>query len=94
MSAVHTAWLAGHSFTLPDQKITIVDPTHVYEPMRGTSASLAVFTDSSLETCIGWIDTRTLGFDTAKDWIAAQPEERQKEWAREFDEWKRWHGAE
>lgn len=88
---MHTAWLAGRSFSMPDRKIEAPDPTHTYEPVRGTSAWLAVFADPDMATCLGWIDTRALGFESAKDWMQAQSAERREAWAREFAEWKRWH---
>jgi len=54
---------------VPDRKIT--KPSHVfnYVPVRGYSAHLLVF--DIHDRCIGWIDTRTLGYENAKEWIKA-----------------------
>ncbi len=64
------AHLADRSVMLPELKITTVDPTHRYEPMRGFAAHLAVFSADGAP--IGYIDTRTLGYETARAWMTAQ----------------------
>ena len=63
-----TVYLEHGKVLMPSKKITVVDPDHRYEAARGYSASLVVFDKSG--KCIGWIDTRTLGFETAKEWMA------------------------
>jgi len=71
MPAATIAHLADRSIMLPETKVTHADPSHVYEPMRGFGAHLAVFDADGRP--IGYIDTRTLGYETARDWLAANP---------------------
>lgn len=52
---------------VPDVKIEKDDPTYVYRPCRGYSASLAV--EDIDGKIIGWIDTTTLGYFSAKHWM-------------------------
>lgn len=57
----------GSRIFVPDVKIVEDRDEYAYEPLRGYSASLAVVDDGR---CIGWIDTRTLGYEDAKSWMA------------------------
>jgi hypothetical protein len=65
---------------MPDVQIHTVDPTHVYVPLRGWSSLLLVLSNRRLpgeqgslynaeDNVAGWIDTRTLGYETAGLWI-------------------------
>jgi len=54
---------------VPDRKITKPSPVFIYVPVRGYSSHLIVF--DIHDRCIGWIDTRTLGYENAKEWIKA-----------------------
>lgn len=57
------------SYMMPDIEIKEDKPEYVYMLMRGHSASLLVL-DIDDEP-IGWIDTRTLGYESAKEWAKA-----------------------
>jgi len=61
------SYTATGSVYVPEKKIETIDSKHRYEALRGYSASLAVFDGAR---CVGWIDTRALGYETAKDWLA------------------------
>lgn len=61
------AWTANRQIFIPENKVEQVDPTHTYEALRGYSTHLAVMDSSG--KCIGYIDTRTLGYDNAKEWL-------------------------
>ena len=63
------AHLENRSVMLPDLKIETVDPSHRYEGMRGFAGHLAVFSTDGVP--LGYIDTRTLGYEWARDWRAA-----------------------
>lgn len=66
------SWTTHHRVYVPERRITTRDSRHVYVPLRGYSSHLAVFVRQGREhKCIGWIDTRTLGHETAKAWMAA-----------------------
>lgn len=54
---------------VPDVQIQNDDPTYAYLPLNGYSASLAVFDVD--DNVIGWIDTRTLGYESAREWMVA-----------------------
>jgi hypothetical protein len=54
---------------MPDHKVVEDKSEYNYEPLRGYSACLAVFDID--DNCIGWIDTRTLGYESAKEWCKA-----------------------
>ena len=56
-------------YQVPDKEIKVIDPSHVYVPARGYSAGLIVFDLN--DHPIGWIDTRTLGYENAKAWMLA-----------------------
>ena len=62
----------GASYVCPDKEIKKPNSSYVYVPTRGFSGSLTVFNKSN--RCVGWIDTRSLGFPNAKAWMAAHPE--------------------
>jgi len=64
-----SAWTANRQIFIPDRQIKRDDPEYVYVPLRGYSASLAVFDLD--DRVIGWIDTRTLGYESAKEWMRA-----------------------
>lgn len=62
------AWTGeGNPIFVPEVRIDAICPTHIYVPTRGYVGSLAVFDGPN---CIGWMDVRTLGYETVKDWIA------------------------
>jgi hypothetical protein len=63
----HISYTQNHSIFMPEVKIETHDASYVYVPLRGYCSLLAVF--DIQDNCIGWIDTRTLGYETAKDWI-------------------------
>lgn len=63
---------------VPDVKILCAGLDHRYRPQRGYAASLAVERvkmDADGRpvkgVIIGWIDTRCLGYETARDWVKA-----------------------
>ena len=72
------AWTPHRKIFVPDVEITEVDPHHVYVPLRGYSASLAVFDPtiagwpSPEHKCIGWINTETLGYDNVKAFMVGE----------------------
>jgi hypothetical protein len=53
---------------LPENKIEKPEPSYQYEALRGRGLHLAVYCHVKA-SYVGWIDTRTLGFETAKDWL-------------------------
>ncbi len=59
---------------VPDVQVTEKVQGHVYAALRGYCASLAVLDASG--TCVGWIDTRVLGYERASDWLRAQSDKR------------------
>ena len=61
-------WTKEGRVFVPDVRIKVDKPEYVYHPLRGYSGSLAVFDID--DRCIGWIDTRTLGYENAKAWMA------------------------
>jgi hypothetical protein len=66
--AADFAYVDGHGLMLvPDVQITEDKAEYVYRPQRGYSGSLAVFDID--DHCIGWIDTRVLGYENAKAWM-------------------------
>jgi hypothetical protein len=54
---------------VPENKIEEVKPEHSYHPVSGFSASLIVLDEN--DVCIGWIDTRVLGYEAAREWMKA-----------------------
>jgi hypothetical protein len=62
-----TVYTTNRSVQMPANRIDVPDPAYVYVPLRGYSASLAVFQNGR---CVGWIDTRKLGYENAKAWVA------------------------
>lgn len=65
---IEKAYTSNREINIPDIEIKENNTQHVYVPLRGYSASLAVFDiDDNL---IGWIDTRTLGFENAKEYMS------------------------
>lgn len=52
---------------IPDVEIEEDDGSYTFSAVRGYSASLAVFGID--DQCVGWIDTRTLGFETARTYL-------------------------
>lgn len=62
------AYTAHQTVNLPVE-VTQDRPEYVYVPLRGYCAILAVFDLN--DRCIGWINTRTLGYNTAQEWIQA-----------------------
>lgn len=67
MSTVYTQ---NQAVYLPEKKIEKPLPGYTYVPLRGYCACLAVFS-KALNLWLGWIDTKTLGFETAKEWMVA-----------------------
>jgi hypothetical protein len=61
------AYTANGQIFVPDFEILEDDPSYIYVPLRGYSASLAVF--DIKDKCIGWVNSRTLGYESAKDWM-------------------------
>lgn len=61
------AYTANKRIELPDIQITRDKFEYNYVPLRGYSACLAVFDID--DKCIGWIDTRTLGYENVKEWM-------------------------
>lgn len=57
----------GSEVFVPETKITQNKSEYVYHPLRGYCSLLAVFDIN--DKCIGWIDTRTLGCEDAKEWM-------------------------
>jgi hypothetical protein len=55
------------SYYMPEKEITKDHETYIYVPMRGYMSQLAVI--DRFNHVIGWIDTRTLGYETAKAWM-------------------------
>lgn len=62
------AWLEHGQVFIPENKVT-PSPEYRYEALRGYMGHLAAFRGT---VCIGYIDTRSLGFETAKDWLKSQ----------------------
>jgi len=62
-------YTANHRINVPENRIAIDKSEYVYVPLRGFSAILAVFDIN--DSCIGWIDTRTLGHESAIEWMQA-----------------------
>lgn len=63
------SYTVNNAIRIPENQVKEDKPEYVYVPLRGYSASLAVFDIS--DACIGWIDTRTLGYESAAEWIKA-----------------------
>jgi len=61
---VHT--LHGQYY-MPEREIKKEHDTYVYVPMRGYMSQLAVF--DKFDHVIGWINTRVLGYGSAKEWM-------------------------
>lgn len=66
----YTEYTGDAPVFVPDVEIKQDDPSYVYAAQRGYSGTLAVF--NLEDECIGWIDTRTLGFETARAWMDAR----------------------
>lgn len=66
----YTEYTGDMAVFVPDVKIESDRPEYVYAAQRGYSGSLAVFDLD--DRCIGWIDTRTLGYPDARAWMAAR----------------------
>jgi hypothetical protein len=62
----------GLSYYCPDRELKRVPAGALLVPTRGFSANLSVFTKS--HRCIGWIDTRSLGYENVKAWMKDHPE--------------------
>lgn len=62
---------------VPDVKVDLPRPEYIYVPLRGYASHLAVMLpmicckceDKKGAYCIGYIDTRALGYENAKLWI-------------------------
>jgi len=65
-----TVYTQNNRYQMPDVEIKKDDSSYVYVPLRGTSATLAVFDIN--DKLIGWINTETLGYPDAKSWIAGE----------------------
>ena len=57
----------GERVFVPSVQITQDKPEYNYEPVRGYSGLLIVWDIN--DKVIGWIDTRTLGYENAKAWM-------------------------
>ena len=53
---------------VPDIEITKLNELHEYKPLRGWSIVMAVCVRG---TCVGWIRVETLGYQSAREWMAA-----------------------
>ena len=69
MATADTMYTLHRSYQVPDVTITVDDPTYIYVPARGYSSRLIVFDIN--DNAIGTIDTRTLGHENVKAWMAA-----------------------
>ncbi len=58
----------NHSIFLPETEIKEDRPEYVYVPLRGYGYCLAVFDIN--DTCIGWINCASLGYESAKEWVS------------------------
>lgn len=63
------AYTANQRIEIPDIEIDTDDPAYVYVPLRGHGYVLAVFNQA--DKCIGFIQSKTLGFASVKAWIVA-----------------------
>ena len=61
------AYTKNRTISIPDIEITQDDSTYVYHPCRGYSATMAV--ENIDGEIIGWIDSRTLGFNYVEDYM-------------------------
>lgn len=63
------AYTATREIHIPHVKIGVDDPTYVYVPCRGYSATMAVF--DTEDKCVGWIHIHTLGYNSVDEWMKA-----------------------
>lgn len=56
-----------HDILMPDVEVFVKDPTHVYVPLQGWCSLLMVY--NAQDNLVGWINTRTLGYETAGEWM-------------------------
>jgi hypothetical protein len=53
---------------IPDIEIKSIQTNHKYVPLRGHGYVMAVYDNH--KNCIGWVDVKTLGYETVKDWMS------------------------
>lgn len=63
---------SGRSYVCPDVELKKPERGFIYMPTRGFSDSLTVFDDRA--ECIGWISSRTLGYESVRDWMDDHPD--------------------
>jgi hypothetical protein len=63
------AYTLNRSVFVPEFEVTNPKGWYKYEAIRGSSHTLAVFDWG--DKCIGWIKVETLGYTSAKDWLAS-----------------------
>jgi len=66
-----TAYTETHAINIPEVEIREDKPYYSYSAIRGYGYHLAVHMMLS-KTCVGWIDTRVLGYNDAADWLQDQ----------------------
>lgn len=63
---------SGRSYVCPDKELKSDKSGYVYMPTRGFPGSLTVFNEKG--RCVGWMDTRTLGYKDVKAWMKDNPD--------------------
>ena len=65
-----TAYTLNREIFIPEHEIKKDSSSYIYVPLRGYSAMLAVYDIN--DRVIGWIDTRTLGYENVGAWIKGE----------------------
>ena len=63
-----TAYTEHNTIQVPDNEIKEVLSGHIVIPIRGWGYQCVVMDG---ETVLGWIDCKTLGYQTVKHWMSA-----------------------